>query len=210
MSDDEISDQDIASIDRLFDRRDTVYRWRSEQPYDGVLGKLPMWAPEWQQRQFEIVRNRLLDNGAYGKPLNPRTALGYLNIHTQLGNGRDSTVSKPGEQGDAPEWIPQEVMQDVGYLAHVRWATSLGEEDGLLELSGSMAVSGLKVARGRSEGGKKAANTKWEESEGPQIVATAKRLLASGELRRGLATKLSKRFSPSARQINRILKSAGI
>jgi hypothetical protein len=115
---------------------------------------LPQWVPEWHQKQFEVTRNRLLDYGAFNKQLSPQTVRGYMKIYMHLGVNRESTASKPGEQTDRPEWIPPEVMEDVGYLAHLRWAISLGEVRGLQELSGKTAVRGAAHAKGYSKGGR--------------------------------------------------------
>jgi hypothetical protein len=207
MSDDyELSEQDIAPFIEYFERQNA----RNEQPYDGVLGRLPQWAPEWHQKQFKATRNRLLDNGVDGKPLSPYIVQGYIKIYTELGVTRDSTIEKPGEQTDGPEWIPPEVMEHVGYLAHLRWAISLGEERGLQELSGKMAVRGAAYTQRTKRGGEKGAEAKREKSDAKKIVQIAQGLLRNGRKRRELAGILAQRFSVSKRQINRILKKAGM
>ncbi len=210
MQDDELSEQHLAPLIEDLKQRDAVYRQRNDKRYDGVLGRLPQWVPEWHQKQFDVTRNRLLDNGVHGKPLSPDIVQGYIKIYTELGVTRDSAVAKPGEEMDAPEWIPPEVMEDVGYLAHLRWAISLGEDRGLLELSGKMAERGAAYTRRTKRGGEKGAEAKREESDAKRIVQVAQGLLRNGEKRRGLAGILAPRFSVSERHINRILKNAGI
>jgi hypothetical protein len=178
MQDDELSEQDIAPLIQALEQRDAVYRRRDEQPYGGVLGRLPQWVPEWHQKQFEETRNRLLDTGVHGESLSPDIVQGYIKIYTELGVTRGSTIAKPGEQTDGPEWIPPEVMNDVGYLAHLLWAVSLGENRGLKELSGLTAARGAAHAKAYSKGGraskKKAgiwAAVKYLVKENPNITA---------------------------------------
>src|SRR5215210_6475248 len=117
MTDDEPSEQDVALIKPALEQREEYRRWRNEQPYDGVLGRLPAWVPEPHQEQFEIARDRLLYYGVYyNEPVNPDVAVGYLDIYTQLGEKSDSPVAPAGAPRDGPEWIPPEFMQDVAYL----------------------------------------------------------------------------------------------
>lgn len=203
--------RDIARCAQCYEQQvEAPRQQRNEQSYNGVLGRLPQWVPEWHQNQFEITRNNLLDNGVYGKPLSPHIVQGYIKIHTELGVTRDSTILNPGEETDGPQWIPPELLQDVGYLAHVQWCISLGEDQGLQELSGPMAARGAAYTRRTRKGGKKGAEARWRESNAPPIQAAARRWLAAGKQRRGLAAKLSERYSLSVRQINRILKKADI
>jgi len=101
MSDDgELSEQDITPFIQYFEQQEA----RNEQPYDGVLGRLPQWVPEWHQIQFRRTRNHLLDKGVHGKPLRPPIVQGYIKIYTELGVSRDSTIAKPDEETDGPEW----------------------------------------------------------------------------------------------------------
>ena len=155
MSDeDELSEEDIAPFNEYIEQRDAVYRQRNDKRYDGVLGRLPTWVPESDQEEFEVTRNRLLDKRVNDVPLSAQVVRDYIRIYMQLGINRDSTIAKPGEQTDGPEWIPPEVMKDVGYLARVHWAVSLGEDRGLQELSGKMAVRGAAYSKGYSKGGR--------------------------------------------------------
>ncbi len=161
-------------------------------------------------KQLQVTRNRLLNNGVHGKPLSPDIAQGYIEIYTALGVNRDSTIAKPRKRTDGPEWIPPEVMEDADYLAHLRWAISLGEERGLQELSGMMAARGAAYTQRTKRGGEKGAEAKREGSNARRIVQVAERHLRNGGKRRGLAGILAQRFSVSERHINRILKNAGI
>jgi hypothetical protein len=121
------------------ERTDAIHEKRAEDPYDGVLGQLPEWAAEWHQEHFLFIRNRLLDNGYQGNKLTPKEILTFMDRYRDLGEVE-------GED------IPRELWDDIGYLAHVRYAVSLGDKEGLLLLSGKDAARGRKVAKGASEG----------------------------------------------------------
>jgi hypothetical protein len=89
---------------------------------------------------FLFIRNRLLDNGYQGNKLTPKKMLTFMDRYRDLGKA----------EGEA--YIPRELWDDIRYLAHVRFAVSLGEKEGLLLLSGKDAARGRKVAKGASDG----------------------------------------------------------
>ena len=113
-----------------FERTDAIHEKRAEDPYDGVVGQLPEWVPKWHQEQFVFIRNRLLDNGYQGKKLTPEKILTFMNRYQDLGE----------VEGDA--YIPRELWDDIGSLAHLRWCVSLGDQRGLEILAGDDAVMG--------------------------------------------------------------------
>jgi len=73
-----------------------------------VLGQLPEWAPEWHKKNFLFIRNRLLDNGYQGNKLSPEKILTFMDRYRDFGEVEDDA------------YIPRELWDDIGYLAHVR------------------------------------------------------------------------------------------
>lgn len=117
-----------------------LHEWRNSQPYDGVAGQLPEWAPEWHKNEFRKIRDKLLDTPLYGEEVSRENIIRWMDDYCAL-DGLQEGASWGG-------FIPPEVWGDVGYLAHIRYSVSLDEEKGLLLLAGDDAVSGLRSRQG--------------------------------------------------------------
>jgi hypothetical protein len=125
VSDTDISDANIERVAGWFERLGQLTAKRDTEPYDGVLGVLPEWVPQWHQDQFRKVRNELLDR---------QWPDGFRPSGADVRRWIDAYAALGDSQNEA--YIPEEVCEKVGYLAHLRWAVSLGEEQGLSVLAG--------------------------------------------------------------------------
>lgn len=116
----------LAAIEGI----DDIHEKLTEDPYDGVLGQLPEWAPKWHQENFLRIRNKLLDNRYQGDKLTPEKMLAFMDRYRDLGEVEDDV------------YIPQEMWADIDYLANLLWCISLGEQGGLKILAGDDAITG--------------------------------------------------------------------
>lgn len=140
-SDDFVPDKALVKrVRKILKRESQTYLERRAAPYDGVKGELPEWVPEWHQREFFRLRNKLLDS----QYVTPGQVLTWLDIFTESGEGAESQRTRP---------IPPEHFDAVGQLAHYRWAVSLGSERGLESLIdkniAKQAITGKKFHEGR-------------------------------------------------------------
>lgn len=136
---DELSPEDVARMQAYLDHIDA----RINAPYDGVLGRLPDWVPDWHQQEFFKARNSLLNGGRYGDPVNREQIIEWMDAYCRLGNTPEGQVSR--------DYIPIERMDPIGQLAHYRYAVSRGELKGLELLGGGDAVAGWKSRTGHTK-----------------------------------------------------------
>lgn len=133
--DDEPTESEVSAMAAWLRRARQALAWRCEQPYDGVFGVLPAWVPQPRRDDFTRTRDRLLDEQMYGECVTPQQILGWMNTYAAAGEGVDG--GWPDERGD-----------EIGRLVNFRYAVSLGEKKGLMELGGVDAVRGRKLTDG--------------------------------------------------------------
>lgn len=127
--------EELAILQAIQDKADR----RESAPYDGVFGLLDNWVPAWHQKRFVQTRNSLLDRGRYGDGFAREQIIEWIDAYCRL---TDSS------QGYVRNYVPFELWEPIGDLAHYRYAVSLGEKKGLELLAGKDAVRGRKVIGG--------------------------------------------------------------
>lgn len=135
-----------------------THEQRKAEPFNGVLGSLPDWVPDWHKVRFSEIRRRVLDLGYRSDEI-----VGYMNecegltraaeqsggdISDESGNylttedGRVLAVDS-----DASSYrIPPEIETHIDALTAYRYVVSVGSEKGLRLLAGKNAVTGYKSA----------------------------------------------------------------
>jgi hypothetical protein len=116
-----------------------------DESLERLIAYLEKHDHEWKLSEFARIRNKLLDNGK-------RTAeliVTWMDMFDDLG------TEKEGPRNGV-EWIPRGVFKEVEYLAHLRYAISLGPEVSLEEAlklrSGLDAVRVRAFSGGRPRG----------------------------------------------------------
>lgn len=127
-------------LQKALEHTSQLHKCRNSQPYDGVAGRLPEWVPEWHKNEFRKIRDKLLDTPLYGEEVSRENIILWMDNYCALGSLRVGVCSSG--------FIPPEVWDDVGYLAHIRYAVSLDKEKGLLLLAGEQAVKGERFSSG--------------------------------------------------------------
>jgi hypothetical protein len=132
----------LSNYERAWPRLLEYLAWYDE-PYDGVLGVLPSWAPNDTQARFVETRCRLLGDYPHAELLE------FLESYASR------VLSPSGWQG-SHTLIRKEIRHDIAYLHHIKQAVALGKEDGLRLLAGERialdAVTGGKVSDGGRKG----------------------------------------------------------
>jgi len=149
-------EEDLDRIIRWLDASEQVSEQRRAATYDGVLGKLPEWVPKWHQHKFNETRNRLLDRYLFGERLQHEQIVAWINEYGVLAEENE---------GQFAPFIPREIYQEIGYLAHLRYAVSLGSEEGLVMLAGDNAVLGRDFRKSQSEKAKKPRDNLGKDGE---------------------------------------------
>ena len=135
-----------------------THEQRKAEIYDGVLGLLPDWVPDWHKDRFLEIRRRLLDGGYTRAQI-----AGYMNEWESVSRAAEQSAGDIGDESgnylttedgrmlsvdsDASSYyIPLEIANDIDALTFYRHVVSLGSEKGLLLLAGKNAVEGYKSA----------------------------------------------------------------
>ena len=125
---------------------------RSNSDYDGLLGSLPPWVPVPLKKEFEHVRNNLLD------------------CYEEEGvkefiQGRKELFKETGIR--SVKFTPPEIDDKLDALIYIQSIVDLGEENGIKAYLGE---GGFEVTRGivlkeyQSKGGQKTAGIKKDEA----------------------------------------------
>ena len=146
-------------------------------------GDIPSWVHRETWIQVERSHRTLSDWG-----------LTDVEILDRAARGLEDCVACP----------PHAVMDAIDYLAHVRYAVSLGPEQGLEVLYGHHAAAGYGSHAGAGDGGRKAAETRRKDGNLDKRDANIRRARAHG----ATVAELAKRFGISERQIRNVLKGA--
>ena len=115
---------------------------RCKAEYDGVLGSLREWVPEPVQKSFIAARNRVIDTWEY----EPHVAVEWLDRFVTIGTDKDEWFY-PAVYPCGRELDPDYFTDTIGYLAHLRWAVSLGPENGIYILGGEFALQGYRNSK---------------------------------------------------------------
>lgn len=148
-------------------RRDTIEkvfdadRWRSEQPYDGVLGALPQWLPANFHAEFETTRNKLLRDGY--------TPDDIRRFMVEIAEIERSALASPDDPPELNPETPFDIYDAVSTLARLYEGVRLGEKQGLAYLTD--AVHAAQVIHGK----KQAANL----AAGPQVASEKRKVKAA-------------------------------
>lgn len=123
--------------------------------YDGVVGMLPEWVSDPDQRRFEWARNLLLNTYSHDQVIEIIDAWQIYvkekidiqrHMNKQLGNSgelEDSIISKVRQLDDSPfVQMPREFVQAIDYLVFVKQAIDAGPIEGIKMLAGDHAARG--------------------------------------------------------------------
>ena len=118
---------------------------RHEQAFDGLMGKLPDWVPEPVKTRFYDCRRKLRTQYPDSQIIE------WMNQCDEL----EEIIKRGLNDAISFNYPPPEVTDETKTLAHVRYAVSLEETEGLRELAGEQAVKGKKFSSaGSSKKGK--------------------------------------------------------
>lgn len=120
--------KDLALVRAFIDAEEARQSERAAQPYDGVLGELPSWFPNMDQREFLRLRNKILEQST----ASPATVKGWIEAYR-----------KAGEQDGRCDYWPPEFHEETGRLAQLYAAYLMGEQKGLEFLLGAKAAAHL-------------------------------------------------------------------
>ena len=119
---------------------------RSNLPYDGILGGLPEWVPDPVQSRFKEVRNRMIDILHYS----PKQAVEWLDRFVSMKTDNDRWFY-PATYPNGIDLDPHYFLDTIGYLAHLRWTSTLNPERGIYMLSGEYARQGyMRMVSGKN------------------------------------------------------------
>ena len=121
---------------------------RQNADYDGVLGMLPEWVPEPVTTDFEHARNRILNWG-----FEPERITGWIDYYIDSMELAKTDIDSP-ELNDIPQYpvvapngsnVNLAKFDDIlTILTSIKMAISLGPDEGLKILGGSLAHSEYK------------------------------------------------------------------
>ena len=135
----------LTRLQALLNEEEQIKATRAEMNYDGVLGLPPDWVDEWHQNNFIRIRNNLLDNSMNGERVLPEQIANWIKQYCA------QWITVDGID-PADIYIPEQILGDIGYLAHLRYCVGLGKCKGLKELGGRLAMVGDKVIEGGKKG----------------------------------------------------------
>ena len=148
--------------------------------YDGVLWIPPGWVPVPIIERFRQTRDRVLDDWGY----TPEMACEWMDRFCRIGEENDDWFY-PGLYPNGRYLDTDRFLKTIGVLANLRWAISLGPEEGLKELSGTDTRLGYQRRNQLTEFGQQQGTDKhekrareWEKwrEEGDRIVERNPRL----------------------------------
>lgn len=122
-------EQDCAAIVGLVERMDATNDARRREPYDGLLGELPEWFPEWDRDEFLRLRNNLLDE-IYPWVRENMTELDPMVITRKLSAVVKTWIEAYRSASDASRGWPERYEQTIGTLARYYSAFLRGPQAG--------------------------------------------------------------------------------
>jgi len=126
----------MASEDKILARL-TAHFEAESQAVDAalaaILGKLPKWVPAPSVDRAKRIVQKLLSE-----------RFSAANLAKHVAEDMRDELTFPGIVSD-----PAAFAQSISELAHLKYATSLDEQDGLRLLSGNKAALGQKFSKGR-------------------------------------------------------------
>ncbi len=127
MDDTPLDEETVAKLKQVIDEHTQL----CEAEYDGVLGTLPEWVPDSNQKEFQDSRNQLLEHYS----------------HSQILHWIESHISHR-LTGELPEcsygqkFIMPDARYNISVLALIKKAVLSGKKKGLGLLAGNLAVKG--------------------------------------------------------------------
>jgi len=191
----EPTEQDIEKVAAGLARIQEAQAVLESQPYDGVQGLPPEWVPEPSLDRFRKVRETLFSWGYTSAQV-----CEWLDRYCRIGEADDDWFI-PGRHPTGQEANSQLFEDSIGYLAHLRYASSLAPEKGLALLAGDDAVRGYTTKMAAAAGGQKRAEQFVPENEDILRVAQeiraepTKRVLNKTEVARKVVRRLFPRLS---------------
>lgn len=119
----------------------TQYLEVKEQWYDPAIGPLPEWVPAPIKTRYTTIWDRL------AQPYCEKPGIySYEQVRALI-----KRYKHLGKDGVEWEWIgiePHKLFDDIGFVANVEYAVSIGEYEGIKELAGDDAWRGRKTING--------------------------------------------------------------
>lgn len=120
---------------------------RDNLDYDGVVGFPPEWVPEWAISFFQNYRSRLLDVRGYTYDDLVELVERYMDVffRTKYTRGVEtSNFPYPAVYPNGRSIDFHCFMDEIGFLAWLKWCVDQGKEIGLIELSGKNGLLGFQ------------------------------------------------------------------
>jgi len=144
----EPSPEDVAALAAFLERQAEARSDLEAHSYDGVRGLPPDWVPLPTIERFRNLRDRLIEDDGWA----PEQLLEKID-----------TYAHDTEQFLFPRTCPAgrkidsvAFFEDIGFLASLRYAVSLGPQKGLLLLAGGHAYQGYRQREGSKKSRKDA------------------------------------------------------
>lgn len=154
----EPTEAELDFVRRRLDVQDKRKAELEKSPYDGVLGIPPNWVSVPIIDRFRRNRGRVLNDWRY----TPEQVCKWMDRYCRIGE-EDDDWFYPGCYPNDRELDCEQFRETIGFLAHVRWAVSLGPNRGLKELSGKDTRLGYQRRNQLTEFGKRRGADKHEE-----------------------------------------------
>ncbi|MET0014785.1 MAG: hypothetical protein ABW088_14135 [Sedimenticola sp.] len=210
-----MSSEGGSSLREEIEKAFEVVKERNSQQYDGVLGTLPGWVPEWAKVQFHSYRNRLLDIRGYSPDELRKWITRYSNAFLREGVEHQPLMYPTNYPNGQP--IDDYCFEnEIGFLSWLECCVRMGEVKGLERLGGGFAALGIqrqkqqiKFAKAHGEELSEERRKEWERwnCEAERLIKTNPHLGRKGgksELARRIKDNLQ--LSDSERTIRRRLK----
>ena len=123
---DKISPEAIKAIQQVLDAESERKTELALSSYDGVLGIPPGWIPAPIIERFKQTRDRVLDDWRYTS----EQACEWIDCYCRIGQENDDWYY-PAAYPNGQELDSDYFLETIGILANLRWAISLGPEEGL-------------------------------------------------------------------------------
>ena len=185
INDDElITPENIASMQSILDDE----ALRSKGDFNGVMGSMPEWVPDFHKNKFITIRNNLLNDtrGFDGEFATEENIIKWIDSH----------------EAGIYEY-PFDLRDQIGTLFQYRHAVKLGEIEGLRLLAGDYAVLGTSYSEEQSERAKQP--RKLTKSNKESIWKRHQLAEKEGNLY-GLFKELSRQYDVSTRTIFNVIK----
>lgn len=199
-----MSDKILDRLEAYFDRESAM----TDEAITALYPDFPGWIPEPNVIRLRDVLTNLLN----------KFPLATIEAHAKA-YGEDEHPPYPGMTNKGEPFDVQWFIENIGYLAHLRYAIGEGKTIGLKELAGTDAVAavrGLANLHSTKKGGDKTGGHKKKEAKPRHaaVIEAARKLLDANTPSHNLVGKLRvKQFGDKIYtdvQLRKILQDAGI